>query len=118
MNTFLKIAMAAAVAGAFALPMASQAAWDHHDGRGEAAAVGFGAGAVVGATAANSAYGSNEYGSEEGYDSYAYDPAPTSGASGYALGYRGAWANSSNRNELQCMMSPGSQNYVPCDNSH
>ena len=50
MNTFAKLATAAAVAGALAVPMAtpSQAAWHHHGDRGTAAAIGFGAGALVG----------------------------------------------------------------------
>ena len=68
MNTFAKLATAAAVAGALAVPMAtpSQAAWNHHHGdRGAAAAIGFGAGALVGAAAANAAYGPGYY--DNGY---------------------------------------------------
>jgi hypothetical protein len=124
MNTFAKLATAAAVAGALAVPMAtpSQAAWNHHHGdRGAAAAIGFGAGALVGAAAANAAYGpgyyDNGYAYGGGYDSYAAEPAPVYGAYDSAPAYRGGWANSSSINEHQCMMSPGSVNYVPCDNA-
>jgi len=78
MNMFAKLATVAAVAGAMAVPMASpsQAAWHHHGDRGTAAAIGFGAGALVGAAAANAAYGPDYYGADYGYDSYAYAPGP------------------------------------------
>jgi|SwirhisoilCB1_FD_contig_111_829386_length_473_multi_4_in_0_out_0_1 hypothetical protein len=121
MNIFAKLATAAAVAGALAVPMAtpSQAAWRHHGGNGAAAAaIGFGAGAVVGAAAANAAAGpgyyDNGYAYDSGYDSYAYEPAP---AYGYAPAYRGGY-NPSNVREHQCNLSPGSVNYVPCDNNN
>jgi len=123
MNILAKLATAAAVAGALAVPMAtpSQAAWRHHGGNGAAAAaIGFGAGAVVGAAAANAAYGPGYY--DNGYngyaaeDSYAYSPEPGYEA-GYSYGptYRGGH-NPSNVREQQCMLSPGNPNYVPCDN--
>jgi hypothetical protein len=112
MNTFAKLATAAAVAGALAVPMAtpSQAAWRHHGG-GAAAAIGFGAGALIGAAAANAAYGPDYYGygPSYGYDSYAYEPVY--GAYDYGPRYRG------NINEHLCTMSPGSVNYVPCDST-
>jgi hypothetical protein len=119
MNTFAKFATAAAVAGALAVPMAtpSQAAWHHHGDRGAAAAIGFGAGALVGAAAANAAYGPGYYDNGYGYDSYASEPAPAYGAYDYAPAYRGDRVNSSTINEHQCMMSPGSVNYVPCDSN-
>ena len=105
MNTFAKLATAAAVAGALAVPMAtpSQAAWHHHGDRGTAAAIGFGAGALVGAAAANAAYGPGYYDNGYGYDSYAYDPAPAYAAPAYraydyAPAYRGV--NSGNVVEL------------------
>jgi hypothetical protein len=118
MNTFAKLATAAAVAGALAIPMATpgQAAWHHHGDRGAAAAIGFGAGALVGAAAANAAYGPGYYDNGYGYDSYAYEPAPAYGYDeGYAPAYRGRY-NNSNVREHQCMLSPGNPNYVPCDN--
>ena len=112
MNTFAKLATAAAVAGALAVPMAtpSQAAWHHHGDRGTAAAIGFGAGALVGAAAANAAYGPGYYDNGYGYDSYAYDPATAYAAPAY----RGV--NSGNVVEHQCMLSPSNVNYVPCEN--
>jgi hypothetical protein len=120
MNMFAKFATAAAVAGALAVPMAtpSQAAWrHHHGGNGAAAAIGFGAGALIGAAAANAAAGpgyyDNGYAYDRGYDSYAYDPAP---AYEYAPAYRTGW-NASDMREQQCTLSPGSVNYVPCDNN-
>ena len=118
MITFSKLAMVAVAATAFALSMEtpSQAAWSHQGGREEAAAVGFGAGAIVGADADGIAYVSNDHGSDDAYDSFAYAPAPNSGAYGYSPAYRNL-ANSSNTNEFRCMMSPASQNYVPCDNN-
>ncbi|MGN6569948.1 MAG: hypothetical protein ACTHLO_00860 [Pseudolabrys sp.] len=119
MNTFAKIATAAAVAGALAVPMAtpSQAAWHHHGGRGAAAAIGFGAGALVGAAAANAAYGPGYYDNGYGYDSYAAEPGPSYDEGyAYAPAYRGYGYNSSTVREHQCMLSPGSTNYVPCDN--
>lgn len=117
MNMFAKLATVATVAGAMAVPMAtpSQAAWHHHGGRGAAAAISFGAGALVGAAAANAAYGPDYYGADYGYDSYAYAPGP---AYDYAPApaYRHRFVSGSDINEQQCMLSPGSINYVPCQN--
>jgi hypothetical protein len=123
MNTFAKLATAAAVAGMMAVPMAtpSQAAWSHrHHWRGDggaAAAIGFGAGALLGAAAANAASGPTYYGPDYGYAGYAYEPAPAYGAYAYAPTYRSGWAGSSAVNEHLCTQSPGSVNYVPCDNA-
>jgi hypothetical protein len=76
MNTLLKkgaLAGALLIAAGMALTPA-QAAWRN----GEAAAVGFGAGAVVGAAAASSYYGPRYYGGPYGYygGPYAYEPGP------------------------------------------
>jgi hypothetical protein len=126
MNTFAKLAGAMAVTGLMAVPMAtpSQAAWHgghHWGGRGAAAAIGFGAGALVGAAAANAAYGPDYYyGSGPdygyGYDDYAY-AGPGYDAYAYSPGYRHGWVSSSTAREYQCTLSPGSQAYVPCDNN-
>lgn len=51
MNRMIKFAAAASVAGVFALGMAQPSHAEH--GRNAAAAIGFGAGAMVGAAAAN-----------------------------------------------------------------
>ena len=85
MNTIFKYATAAALTGALALAAASPS--EARNGR-NAAAIGFGVGAVAGAVIAGSAYNSGcyAYGSY-GYDSYAYEPAPVYGY-GYAPGYR------------------------------
>jgi hypothetical protein len=73
MNKLVKFAGGAALIGALALAsaMPSQA----RDGRNAAAAIGFGAGAVVGAAAAGAAYNNGYYYG----DAYAYEP-------GYAYG--------------------------------
>ena len=55
MRAFAKIAAVAALTGAIAVPMATTSY--ARDGRNAAAAIGFGAGAIVGAAAANAAYG-------------------------------------------------------------
>jgi hypothetical protein len=79
MNKFVKLAGGMTLIGALALAsaMPSQA----RNGRNAAAAVGFGAGALVGAAAAGAAYNNGYY--EPGYygdyayePGYAYDPAP------------------------------------------
>lgn len=127
MNTFAKLATAAAVAGLMAVPMAtpSQAAWSHHHWRGDrgaAAAIGFGAGALVGAAAANAAYGPGYYDEGDagpGYNSYAYAEP---GYGGYGYGANPAYpraygtVNNSAVNEQECSMSPGSTGYTPCLN--
>jgi hypothetical protein len=81
MKQFIKFAAIATLAGACAIAtaMPSQAA----NGRNAAAAIGFGAGAAVGAAAAGAAY-NNSYYTGPGYvdsgaayvePSYAYEPA-------------------------------------------
>ena len=137
MNTFAKYATAAAVAGALALPATPSMA---AHGR-NAAAIGFGAGALVGAAAAG-AFAPHYYGSDYAYGpGYAYDPgyayepdyayepapAPVYAAPGYgAYAYEPApaysyaprgYRSSGDRLEHACMRSPASVNYVPCTNS-
>jgi hypothetical protein len=87
MKTILKFAAAATLAGALAAGMGSPAQARH--GRNTAAAIGFGAGALVGAAAVNAAHngyygprygaaGPYAYGygyyAEPGYGAYAYAP--------------------------------------------
>lgn len=128
MNRFAKYATAAALVGAFALPLATPSmahGYGRHHGAG-AAALGFGAGALVGAAAASAAapgyYGPDyAYAPDYAYGAdYAYAPAavgygPGVGAYAAAPGY-GGYYNWSDWNEQACMMSPGSINYVPCHN--
>src|SRR4051794_10527353 len=71
MRNIGKYAAAATLAGAMALSAVTPS--QAHDGRWGAAAVGFGAGALVGAAAAGAAYNSGYYGPGYGY--------------GYAPGY-------------------------------
>ena len=76
MKTLFKIAAAAALTGALALSAATPS--EARGGRNAAAAIGFGAGALLGAAAASSArngyyYGEPGYGYDQGY---AYEPAP------------------------------------------
>lgn len=99
MNKLVKLAVATTITGACVLAVTSPSEARYH-GRG--AALGFGAGALVGAAAANNYgyYGSGYNGSR--YYGGAYAAAP------YAYG--------ENRNTFLCTMSPASINYVPCDN--
>ena len=112
MRMVTKLATIAALAGALAMPMTT--ASYARDGRNAAAAIGFGAGALVGAAAANSAYGYGpayyDYG--PGHDTYAYEPGYEYETAPVVHRHR----NRSNVREHQCMLSPGSQRYVPCDN--
>lgn len=117
MNGFAKFALAATLTGAMAVAAATPG--EARDGRNTAAAIGFGAGALVGAAAASSANNSYYYGSgyyEPGYayepayadDYYAYEPAPTYRmAPRYRIG---------NTYERTCGGNPGKSNYVPCGN--
>jgi hypothetical protein len=115
MKTLFKIAAAATLTGALALAgvTPSQA----RDGRNAAAAIGFGAGALVGAAAAsanNGYYGPGyAYAPGPGYyaDDYAYEPAPVyvDPAPGYY--YSGRYQ----RNRQSCGQSPGSMNYTSCN---
>jgi hypothetical protein len=123
MKTILKYAAAVALTGALAVAMATPG--EARNGRNAAAAIGFGAGALVGAAVAGAAYNNGYYGpsygyapgyyaepayayEEPGYAGYAYEaapvyvePAPTyySGRSYYQRGSR------------NCAQSPASPNY-------
>ena len=67
---------AATLAGALALAAATPS--EARGGRNAAAAIGFGAGALVGAAVAGSAYNNGYYGPGYGYGpGYAYDPGYT-----------------------------------------
>ena len=89
MNAIFKYATAAALTGAIDLAAATPS--EARNGR-NAAAIGFGVGAIAGAAIASSAYNNGYYGyyGEPGYayapgyadDSYAYEPAPA-----YSYGY-------------------------------
>jgi hypothetical protein len=83
MRTLVKIAAGAGLAGALALAAAtpSLARYGH-----KAAAIGFGAGAVVGVAAASPSYRNGYYGyyHNRGYDDYGY---------AYAPGYYGYYGN-------------------------
>src|SRR6185295_12917633 len=97
MNTIFKYATAAALTGAIALAAATPS--EARNGR-NAAAIGFGVGAIAGAAIAGSAYNNGYYGyyGELGYaygyapgyayDSYAYEQAP---AYGYGYSYAPAY---------------------------
>lgn len=95
MNTIIRYATAAALTGALALAAATPS--EARNGR-NAAAIGFGVGAVAGAVIAGSAYNNGYYGyyGEPGYayapgyayDLYAYEPAP---AYGYGYTYAPAY---------------------------
>ena len=98
MNTIFRYATAAALTGAISLAAATPS--EARNGR-NAAAIGFGVGAIAGAAIAGSAYNNGYYGyyGEPGYaysyapgyayDSYAYEPAP---AYGYGYTYAPAYA--------------------------
>ena len=116
MNKFVKYTAAATLAGALALAtaMPSQARHGHN-----AAAIGFGAGALVGAAAASAAYNNGyyygpapgyygDYAYEPGYvydadPGYVYEPAPTYY---YGGGYRD--------HQRDCTVSPASYMYNSC----
>lgn len=94
MNKFVKFAVAATLTGAFALAAASPS--EARDGRNAAAAIGFGAGALVGAAVANSNnnayYGPGYYYQEPVYaPGYADDPAPVYVAPRRAYRGGGCW---------------------------
>ncbi len=119
MKTFMKYAVAAALTGAVALAAASPS--EARNGRNTAAAIGFGAGALVGAAAAssyNNGYYREGYYAEPGYAyhpgyayerGYAYEPAAAPvyiepGPSYYS-------GRSSRSNTRNCTSSPGSQSF-------
>jgi hypothetical protein len=81
MNRILKYAMAATLTGALALAAATPS--EARGGRNAAAAIGFGAGALLGAAVAGGGYyggpgyyGPGYYGPEPYAGPYAYEPAP------------------------------------------
>lgn len=108
MKTIFKYASAVALTGALALAAGTPS--EARNGR-NAAAIGFGVGAVAGAAIASSAYNNGYYGDpgyayayspgyaydSYGYDTYAYEPAPVYGytyapAYGYTrYGYENYW---------------------------
>ena len=92
MNAIFKYATAAALTGAIALAAATPS--EARNGR-NAAAIGFGVGAIAGAAIASSAYNNGYYGYygepvyAYGYaPGYAYEPAP---AYGYSYSYAPAY---------------------------
>jgi len=97
MNTIFRCATAAALTGAISLAAATPS--EARNGR-NAAAIGFGVGAIAGAAIAGSAYNNGYYGyygqpsyaygyaPGYAYDSYAYEPAP---AYGYGYTYAPAY---------------------------
>jgi hypothetical protein len=96
MKTVIKYAVAATMAGALALAAATPSV--ARDGRNAAAAIGFGAGALVGAAVAGSAYNNGYYGPSYGYGpgyyaepGYAYEPAPVYVAPRRAYRSGGCW---------------------------
>ncbi len=124
MQRILKYAAVAGTAGMMAIGMSMPSYAAH--GRNAAAAIGFGAGAVVGAAAANANNGyygprysepgyaySPGYGSSPGYGAYDYAPGPRAG---YAVGYDNYGPSALTTSERQCTLSPASINYVPCLN--
>ncbi|MBS0245899.1 MAG: hypothetical protein JSR61_04700 [Proteobacteria bacterium] len=121
MKNFGKIAVAAALVGATALATATPS--EARNGRNTAAAIGFGAGALVGAAAASSANNGYYYGSgyyepgytyepDYAYDGYAYEPAPGYMGPRY-YGYRGGNVST---DDSRCGGNPASPGYTPCAN--
>jgi len=105
MNSIVKYVTAAILTGAIALAAATPSQARH--GR-NAAAIGFGAGAIVGAAAASAAYNNGYYG--PGYYGYAYAP-------GYAYDYVPAYGGSyyyGANSQNTCGQSPAAPNFGPC----
>jgi hypothetical protein len=116
MKMFIKYAMAATLAGSLAVAMATPSQARH--GRNAALIGGFAAGAVIGAAAANNYYGPGDGYYDDGYayapdyaGAYAYEPAPN-----YYYGPRYDYNRSDRSNWGACSLSPGSVDYVPCNN--
>jgi hypothetical protein len=108
MKTLFKLAAATTLTGALALAAVTPS--QARDGRNAAAAVGFGAGALVGAAAA-SANNGYYYG-----PGYAYDPGPGYYADDYAYAPAPTYYSGRYRHNGQsCGESPGSMNYTSCD---
>src|SRR5690242_1845846 len=104
MKTLMKYTAAVALTGALALAAATPS--EARNGR-NAAAIGFGVGAIAGAAVASSAYNGGYYGYYEpgyayvpdyGYDSYAYDPYAYEPAPRYRY-YRN-WSREHNTNNF------------------
>jgi hypothetical protein len=119
MNIIMKYALAATMTGALAL--AAVTPGQARDGRNAAAAIGFGAGALVGAAVAgsNNGYYGPAYYSEPGYaygpayddGYYAYEPAPVYVEPAQPYYYSGR----SQRGTRNCSNSPASPNFgVAC----
>jgi hypothetical protein len=124
MNRIVKYAAAASLTGALALAAATPS--QAHGGRWGAAAIGFGAGALIGAAAASAAYNNgyyyygDGYGYEPGYAGYAYDydagpgyvyaPGPT-----YYYGAQPYYYRAGPSHEQRCTSSPASSNFGTCN---
>jgi hypothetical protein len=114
MKTLFKLAAAATLTGALALAAVTPS--QARDGRNAAAAIGFGAGALVGAAAA-SANNGYYYGPGYAYnpgpayygDDYAYEPAPIYVEPAQTYYYSGRYQRN---NQRGCGGSPGSMNYT------
>ena len=110
MKTILKYTTATVLAGALALALATPS--QARDGRNAAAAIGFGAGALVGAAVASSNNGyyyrepGYAYEPHYGYEGYAYEPAPTYYAPAPRYHYSGR--SSGAFGGPNCNTSPGS----------
>jgi hypothetical protein len=101
MRTILKYAAGLTLTGALALAIATPG--QAREGRHTAAAVGFGAGALVGAAAVNANRGYYASGYYDPNYAYAYEPAPT---------YGPAWRHPAGG---ACGVSPASFAAVACD---
>ena len=104
MKTLLRYAAAATLTGALALAAAtpSEARYGHN-----AAAIGFGVGALAGAAIASSAHNNGYYYGDPGYayaPGYAYESGPVYGSYGYApapgYGYYDDWSRQHNTNNF------------------
>jgi len=118
MKTIFKFAAAVALTGALAVAAATPS--EARNGHNAAAAIGFGAGALVGAAVAGSAYNGGYYGPGYGYyaepgyaydDSYAYEPAPAY----YSPAPRYYYGGSRYRSGENCTASPASSNFGACN---
>jgi len=107
MKTILKYAATVALTGAIALAAAAPS--EARNGR-NAAAIGFGVGAVAGAAIASSAYNNGYYYGDPGYaygPGYAYEPGPIDGSYAYDPGprygygyYGNRWSSQHNTNNF------------------